>query len=354
MIPSTAAPTFAAKLGPNHGYRIQGDIALLHAEVAVDDKLDHAQWALQLWACDMPFSGGSLSGVKIAEVELPLRDHTIEPQRLQTEARASVPGGQRDYSMVLVLASGAPGAFDQIHDFANYPARERFVAPHLEGSVGYQVDGSDVVLRAERIRNPRTADNLSGSLALELWALPDSYEGGNLFQGTLLANAEVGRVTGEHALHSFERRVHFNTPAHGRWHVVLMLREWAIGGYVTRDYCTFAEPYVVAAPEPAASANSTPKREPAVVAAHPITAPTREPAVVTAISSSKVESTPVKDERISIMHASVEEIAAIHGLTKKIAVEIVKGRPYTSLDELVRVRGIGSKLVAKLRTHIRL
>src|SRR5688572_6175138 len=133
----------AARLGPNHGYRIEGDMALLHADVSVElDIVDrHAQWALQLWACDTPFDGGSLSGVKIAEATLPLPEHTPEPQRMDAEALASLPGGHRDYSMVLVLASGAPGAFNQIHDFANYPARERFITPHLEGSVGYQIDG---------------------------------------------------------------------------------------------------------------------------------------------------------------------------------------------------------------------
>ena len=124
----------AARLGPNHGYRINGDIALLHADVAVSSA-QRSQWALQLWACERPFSGGRLEGVKVAEAAVPLEDASVA-QRLDAEALARVPGGQRDYSMVLVLASGSNGAFDQIHDFANYPARERFITPHLEGSVG--------------------------------------------------------------------------------------------------------------------------------------------------------------------------------------------------------------------------
>jgi hypothetical protein len=324
--------THAARLGPNHGYRIEGDIARLHADVAVEET-SNAQWALQLWACERPFDGGTLQGVKVAEAALPL-DEVAQSQRLDAEALASVPGGQRDYSMVLVLASGANGAFDQIHDFANYPARERFITPHLEGSVGYQVEGREVTLRAEGIRNPRRANNLSGSLALELWALADEYRGGPVFGGRLLASADAGRIEGQVSRQDFEQRVKFEAPAEGRWHVVLMLREWVPGGYVTRDFCTFAEQYVVepqVAPEsiPAANTNAT-------------------------IEAPDALHVPKADGRLSIMTASVEELAKLKGLTKKVAVEIVKGRPYASLDELTRVRGIGPKMLAKLRPLIAL
>lgn len=410
----------AARLGPNHGYRIEGDIALLHAEVALAER-SSAQWALQLWACEQPFDGGTLQGVKVAEAAL--TDDGVQTQHLAAEALASVPGGQRDYSMVLVLASGANGAFDQIHDFANYPARERFITPHLEGSVGYQVEGAEVALRAGGVRNPRRADNLSGSLALELWALPEEYRGGPVFGGTLLASADVGRISGESAVQGFERRVKFEAPRTGRWNVVLMLREWVPGGYVTRDFCTFAEQYVVeakaetdqkvaaeqkavpveleaapeleaaaskleaaatelkaaeldlraaaidfeaeeaekpapevktalravAAPTPVANANGVPAALASAAAKPEVVVPPAEaqPAAAVAVA-------PNADGRISITTASVEEIAQLKGLTRKVAVEIVKGRPYASIDELTRVRGIGPKLLAKLRGQISL
>ena len=247
-----ATARHAARLGPNHGYRIEGDIASLHAEIALElENNTQAQWALQLWACERPFDGGALSGVKIAEAALPLPGQALEPQRLDAQAYASLPGGQRDYSMVLVLASGAPGAFDQIHDFANYPERQRFIAPHLDGSVSYQIDCDQVVLHAERVTNPRSADNLSGSLALELWAVENEYHGGT-FSGQPLAGVAIGRIAGESSFDGIEQRVAFSAPTAGSWRVVLMLREWGQDGYVTRDYCTFADPYVVSAPPPAA------------------------------------------------------------------------------------------------------
>jgi DNA uptake protein ComE-like DNA-binding protein len=521
------AQTNAARLGPNHGYRIEGDIALLHADIALSSA-HRSQWALQLWACERPFSGGTLRGVKVAEAALPLAD-AAETQRLDAEALARVPGGQRDYSMVLVLASGSNGAFDQIHDFANYPARERFITPHLDGSVGYQIDGSEVVLRADGIRNPRAADNLSGSLALELWALTDTYQGGPVESGSLLASVDVGRIAGESTIVSFEQRVTFNPPVAGRWNVVLMLREWAPAGYVTRDFCTFAQQYEVAElsaqprlentrdahelaavplventlealksgaqpsventfeaqqvvaqptvdntaetlklraqpscentteaqeiaaqptvddaaealklraqpsrentteaqaiaaqptvdktvetpklgaqpsventaeapkpvealralaevrpsaetkvdapkvathangtngsalPQPVANAPAKPvaAAKPAPVAVANDSVVTASPAVRDTVTAASVTNatTAAKDGLVSIMRSSVEEIAQLKGLTRKIAVEVVKDRPYTSLDELTRVRGIGPKLLVKLRGQITL
>lgn len=353
---SYAPDKHAAKLGPNHGYRIEGDIALLHAEVSLDIAPEHreAQWALQLWACETPFDGGALSGLKIAEARLPLPEGTAPPKRMDAETFAVVPGSKRDYSMVLVLASGEPGAFTQIHDFANYPARERFIAPHLEGSVGYHVDAEHVTLRAERIRNPRAEGNLSGSLVLELWALATPYTGGNGFDGKRLAQADIGRIAGGEALQA-EQRVPFFAPTSGEWNVVLMLREWVAGGYVTRDSCTFAESYRVAEPAP----EPEPEPEPEPTLELPAAPPPAYGAAAYPYFDRDVSATtpgsiaaPVArsiDGRVSIMHGRVEDLARVKGLTRKIAVEIVKGRPYNSLDELVRVRGIGPKLLAKLR-----
>ena len=383
---SFALREHAARLGPNHGYSIEGDIALLHAEVAVprDPQLDSALWALQLWACDAPHAGGPLSGIKVAEATLPSTPHSAEPQRLDTEALASVPGGLRDYSMVLVLASGEPGSFNQVHDFANYPERQRFITPHLEGSVGFRIDADHVVLRAERIPNPRRLGNLSGSLSLELWALPHAYQSGTP-RGTRLAALDLGSIAGQDCLESIEQRSAFQPPAAGSWQAAMLLREWAgPAGYVTRDYCNFALPYEVVAAQPDAAAKPpapalaapepeksvTTVREIAVPAvARPVTreparAVTREPAreaatkavaaAASSASSPKLEASAPTPALVSIMHASLDELAQVKGLNRKLAVEIIKQRPFASFDDLQRVRGIGAKLIVTLRGQLKL
>jgi DNA uptake protein ComE-like DNA-binding protein len=403
--------TQAARLGPNHGYAINGDVALLNAEVKVprDAGSRGEQWALQLWACDAPHAGGPLRGVKVAEAAVSVAPSTAgsaEPAQLAAESKAQVPGGLRDYSMVLVLASGTKGSFDQVHDFANYPDRQRFIAPHLEGAVGYRVEGTEVVLRAERVRSPRLQGNLSGSLRLELWALAESYRGGPL-AGTALAAVDIGRLGGQNTFESIDERVAFKGLAAGQWQMVLTLREWVDAlGFVTRDYCNFAVPYVVGAPkvtEPARSPvaaalvpavtpvkAAAPVSVPAVTpvkAAVPVSvpavtpvkaaAPVSVPAAATvkaappvsvepvvsakpvalpavAATSAKVAATPAiitasSVQRVSIMRATVEELARVPGIDSKLAARIVGSRPYKSVDELAKVRGIGAKLLASLR-----
>jgi hypothetical protein len=355
----------AVKLGASHGYRFDGDRVSLNAELAVSrDALDErGQWALQLWACETPYAGGSLSGIKIAEapVALPLEPGDHHP-RLDAAAAARLPAGQREYSMVLVLASGSAGAFDQVHDFANYPTRERFAVPHFQGTVGYRIDGETLVVSVERVRNPRSEDNLTGTLALELWALTAPYTGGAIEGvGVRLADTQLERIAGQSALDHVEYAMPFTEPPADRSQLVLTLREWTALGYETRDYCNFAAPYRPAKPELAhellaasAPAEVAPPQPPLHEAPLPIAslepvAAKPEPAAAAVVDSASAE-----PARLSIQSASLDELTSVKGLNRKLAGEIVKNRPYTSVDQLLRVRGIGDKLLRKLRESLTL
>jgi len=119
-----------------------------------------------------------------------------------------------------------------------------------------------------------------------------------------------------------------------------MLREWAgPAGYVTRDFARFAVDYTVSEP--------TPVREPKIAAATPQpredSTAVRVPVVVDR-----------RPARLAVNRATVVELAAIKGLSRKVATEIVKGRPYKSFDALISVRGIGPKLLDKLRADLTL
>jgi C4-dicarboxylate transporter DctM subunit len=63
----------------------------------------------------------------------------------------------------------------------------------LSGINGYSIHGDRVIISASEISNHRHADNLSGSLSLELWALDRPYFGGD-FDGVALAGV-LGGVT---------------------------------------------------------------------------------------------------------------------------------------------------------------
>jgi len=348
------------RLGANHGYVIDGDVAQLHADVEfLETPPLTGKWALQLWACEQPHAGGPLLGVKVAEAALsePL-DASDNAQRLDAAAQAQVPGGQRDYAMVLVLASGDNG-HTQVHDFANYPVRQQFVTPHLDGRIDYRIDGEHVVLEADAIRSPRASDNLSGSLSLELWALAETYRGGT-FEGHALGRAELGRLAGQTSLSAVVERVPFSPPPAGNWEIVLMLREWAgPTGYVTRDFTRFADRFIVPEPTPASATNAavaTPVTDTTIAAATPAT-DTNVVKATPGEDSAAVQAVPVSAERVarvSVNRATAKELAAVKGLSRKVADAIVKGRPYKSIDGLTAVRGIGEKLLDKLRANLTL
>lgn len=297
----------SAKLGDTHGYRITGDLACLNAELLLTPAA-REQWALQLWACDQPYAGGLLSGTKVAEAPLELQGALSDgPHHAYAETLAQPPAGDKDYSMVLVLASRADR--ERVHDFANYPAREHFRAPRLRGALRVTYQDEKVTLYAERIDNPRDAENLSGTLALELWALPVRYAGG-AFEGQRLAAVEIGRLAGQHSLLQLEHQLALAPVTHAPPHRVWMLREWTAAGYVTRDYRE------ATAPE-ARDVQRTPQSAPAL---------------------------------ISIQHASHEELARVPGLNAKLATAIIKARPFRSFDQLKRVRGIGDATLRRLRS----
>jgi DNA uptake protein ComE-like DNA-binding protein len=323
---SQPTPGRDAWLGASHGYRIAGDWACLNAELALSDQSETLaqQWALQLWACDQPYQGGALAGIKIAEAPVDL--NPSQPQHLYAETFARLPAGDREYAMVLVLASrshDAHGAEEQVHDFANYPAREHFCVPALRGEVSFA--------RAERVENPRGEENLSGTLALELWALNEPYQG-EQFTGTALAGVELGRLAGQQALHDVQLPVAADALATHK-HLTVMLREWTATGYVTRDFRNVD--VSAAAPDPEVAAAQPTTETASVVPVPAITAPA-EPGLV------------------SIQHGTLEQLAAVPGLSKKVAQEIIKTRPFSSLDELTRVRGIGDKTLRKLRAALTL
>jgi DNA uptake protein ComE-like DNA-binding protein len=386
----------------NHGYRIDGDFAVLEAELHIPPHCSGSDFALELWACSAPHSGGNPQGIRVAALSLELPT-PIAPylHRVEARAAANLPSGNTDHSMVLMLVSSDEAR--RVHDYANYGRLQQFANPALEGAVGYSVEGEQVVLRAEGVANPRPEGNSSGTLCLELWAFSEPYAGGEP-RGQRLAGTELGSVWGKYRLPDVERLTPFTPPPSGRWHVSLLLREWTLAhGYTTRDHRNFDVVYDQAGPEQAASEQAGPEQAapvpapaptppasaraeklrlikpveaPAAAAATPAAA-AAPAAAVAAAPAAAVAATPAvaaapaaaaaaapaaasasasakNSGLVSVNTGSIEDLAKLPGMSLKVAKEIVKNRPFASLEGLVQVRGVGDKTLRRIKSLLTL
>ncbi|WP_194266245.1 helix-hairpin-helix domain-containing protein [Dechloromonas sp. H13] len=370
-----SSPDTATRLGETHGYRFDGDFVHLNAEIDFSDaELTAAQsWALQLWASDRGFAGAEPAGVKVAELPIqPL------PGRFWASGYCSAmpPAGPASQSLALALVARAADGRPQVRDLAVYPAGESFLQPRLVGEVDCKVADGAVELAIETIANPRAADNLSGTLVLEVWALDAPYAGGS-WSGSPVASLVLGVLGGSGEWSANRFTLSGAMPAAGAA-LTVMLREWTPAGYVTRDYRNFAaapatvEKAVVAKPataakpavtgtaaaaatlvkaKPAAAARPAVAAKPAEIAKAPA-ARTEKPAAQPAgkVGAAK----PASGKAVSVNTASEAELSAVKGLPPAVARAIVAARPYATLDEVCKAKGMGPKLLARLRDQLAL
>lgn len=57
--------------------------------------------------------------------------------------------------------------------------------------------------------------------------------------------------------------------------------------------------------------------------------------------------------RVNINTATLTELESIPGIGEERAKHVVAGRPYTSVDELIKVSGIGPKSLEDLRPYVK-
>jgi DNA uptake protein ComE-like DNA-binding protein len=347
-------------IGENHGYRFEGDFVHLNAEVNFSeaDLAAGQEWALQLWANGDGFSGLQTAGVKVAEL-------SIQPMAggLATAGwcDAMPPAGAVDQVLGLALISFTADGLAQVRDLAIYPNRESFFQPSLVGHVDCKLTDGAAELSIEAIANPRGIDNLSGTLSLEVWALNAPYTGGS-WSGSPVATVILGVLSGGEAWSGCHFNVPASMPAEGAA-LTVMLREWTPAGYVTRDYRNFAaapvKPEAVAKAAPATKAKpaakpKAPAKTKEVAAAKPAVA---AKAPVVEVKKAEVAAKPVKKaavakdaaKPVSINKASEDELAAIKGLPREVARAIIAARPYATLDDVCKAKGMGVKKLAKLR-----
>ncbi|NOX64107.1 MAG: ComEA family DNA-binding protein [Chloroflexi bacterium] len=61
---------------------------------------------------------------------------------------------------------------------------------------------------------------------------------------------------------------------------------------------------------------------------------------------------PSTGKRIDLNRATAAELETLSGVGPKTAAAIIEGRPYATVDDLLRVKGIGPATLEKLRPHV--
>ena len=217
----------------------------------------------------------------------------------------------------------------------------------LNGSCGFDIQNDRVIINVSEIANNRGFDNISGTLSIELWALDAPYNGAD-FNGFALAGTSIGEMFGQHYLSDCFYDLNFQEPPAGTWYLTLMLREWSETGYESRDYINFAVPYVVSS-KPAVTRNEADNVINVRFSGN------KSPAKETAgkVSKSKKDKQ-TTETAISINSASIQDIVSVKGISKKLAENLDAARPFESLDEVLKVKGMGPKLWQKIRDFIKL
>lgn len=314
-----------ADLGPSLAYRFDGDSVHLHADVRFEYAVatQHQDCRLQLWASPVGFAEG-LQGVIVAELPVqPLPGLST----VDAWVCAQLPAGMEQQVMALALVSAPADGERQLHALSVFPDRESFCLPRMQGEVSCVLADGEATLMLEQVSNPRATDNLSGTLALEVWSLDAPYAGG-AFSGQTLASVVLGVLPGAAQWNDCRYCVPAATPAPGR-SLTVMLREWTSSGYLTRDFRNLPQPVTTAVAEPAV-----------------VEAPVAE-AVIEAEVSPKVV-----PRLLPINLATEAELTSVKGITAKLARAIIVARPFESYDQVLAIKGIGQKLLKKLRSAL--
>ena len=299
------------------------------------------------------------------------------------------------------------------------------------GNTAFNIDQGRIYLNIDGIASDRFADNISGTLNLELWALPQRYNG-SLDQGEQLAATSIGELFGQCYLENCQYDLIFVEPSMGEWNLVLLVREWDLDDFVTRDVVQFDLPYLVAgesivADDSAAAvgqvievafgepreaavaedaavadvekaadvekeadvvkeavaakvvANVVEEKEAALaekVAAEKTAAEktaaekaaaekaaaekaaaekaAAEKATAEKAAADKIAALKKKLVRVNINTATEAELAAVGGISKKLAQSLVAERPFKTMDELVTVKGMGVRTLKKIELLVSL
>ena len=212
----------------------------------------------------------------------------------------------------------------------------------FDGEATMTMGFGSIQLAMPAIHNNRADGNFSGTLRIELWDTDAHYEGGD-FAGEPLAGFTIGVLSAGFFFAPCNYELINLSLNNTAARPVVMLREWDGVAYQTVAFRHLGQPHVAPVSAPAAAPVAAPELK-----QQPETSDEKKASKSKKAARKKVAEAGVLD----INEASLEEVAAIKGVSRKLAEAIVAGRPYTRANELLRVKGVGIKLLDKIKDSI--
>jgi hypothetical protein len=219
----------------------------LYADL-IENKRDTTTGALrlQVWATDQLYSEGTLTGYPMGTLPLnPLRvGYYYEDIFYAVRFNVPPPG---IYYTTLALEEYRGGGFNVVDfvsfhepvNFGGYGYGETSVGPDgplcIAGQLKWEAANRRVRCRLGRIQNSTL--NRTGALRLELWSLPNPFDGQNADGGLILCRRSLPRLKPGSEFTNLDFTTRFRMPVPGPYHTVLVLRErqgpfWNVVSYV--------------------------------------------------------------------------------------------------------------------------
>lgn len=247
----------------------------------------------------------------------------------------------------------------------------------LEGDVGYRLHDNNnrVVINLQTIRSSRLPDTISGTLSVQLRALPQGYDlVNNQEDGWILASTTIGELVGEHSLIDCQYDLLFQAPPAGLWRLVVQLREWNGSHYTLCDSIEFLHAYCLeengveqeSLEENSVEDKSVEKKSPeeksdsneigsnkdnrhALDETIQENSPTQNAAQIddTGMEVAPTSNTPLQDYQ-RINQAKAAQLTAVKGISKALCKSIIEERPFPSLAAILKVKGMGPKLLKRI------
>ncbi|MEM6638367.1 MAG: hypothetical protein AAF610_00555 [Pseudomonadota bacterium] len=247
-------------------WSLNGGVLSIAAERVINNRSGGLSGTLKLklWATETPYTGGTITGYVMGEVNLgQLAGGFFRGPIDQQVSYRRPPNGTYFVALTLTEFDGEDRTVDWV-SFSNThtvgggaPPPPPPPPPPPSGSIDlgcpctYRVSGDFVDLEVDELTNTRSTR--SGSLRLELWATRQAYPGFGTITGTVFAQAVLDPLEGGFRYTDIDRSLVYNRPASGDYFVTLTVSEftgtgWSIVGSVNFEGMLNAAPAPVPFP----------------------------------------------------------------------------------------------------------